>query len=290
MPSAIGQSLRIIRRFKPHLVLGVGSYASGPVVLAAWMSGKPVVLHEQNLLPGITNRTLARLARRIYVSFDGTTGRFPAAKVRLTGNPVRREILQPAAERKNDTGGQPDRSPVLNILIVGGSQGAHAVNMAVADALPLLRQKQRLRFVHQTGAADEDHLRSAYTAAGVSAVVGAFFDDMHRQYQRADVIICRAGATTVAEITAVGRAAIFIPFPFAADDHQKHNAAALAAAGAAEIIEERQLSAAALAERIERFAKDRRLLGRMAERARQFGRPEAARLLVDDFCAVIDGR
>ena len=282
IPLGLVQSGWIIKNFKPDLVLGVGSYAAGPVVLTAWMFGIPVVLHEQNILPGITNRALARFARRIYVSFENTAGRFDTAKVRLTGNPVRREILQPAAAEDREDEGRPDRAPFLNILIAGGSQGAHAINMAVVAALPLIRQKERLRVVHQTGAADEDHVRAAYAAKGINAVVGAFFDDMDRRYRRADLIICRAGATTVAEITAVGKAALFIPFPFAADDHQKLNAEALAAQGAAEMIEEKHLAAADLAERIDRFANDRKALDRMADQARKLGRPEAARLIVDD--------
>ncbi|MGA9262870.1 MAG: glycosyltransferase, partial [Desulfobacterales bacterium] len=139
-----------------------------------------------------------------------------------------------------------------------------------------------LRIVHQTGAADEDHIRAAYAAKGIDAVVAAFFEDMDRRYRQADLIICRAGATTVAEITAVGKAAIFIPFPFAADDHQKLNAEALAAQGAAEMIEEKHLAPADLAERIDRFANDRLALDRMADQSRKLGRPEAARLIVDD--------
>lgn len=282
IPLGVFQSGRIIKRFKPDLVLGVGSYAAGPVVLAAWMTAIPVVLHEQNILPGITNRVLARFARRIYVSFENTAGRFDSAKVRLTGNPVRREILQPTAVEDREDDGPADRGPVLNILIAGGSQGAHAINMAAVAALPLVRKKERLRIVHQTGAADEDHVRAAYAGQGICAEVGAFFDDMDRQYQRADLIICRAGATTVAEITAVGKAALFIPFPFAADDHQRLNAEALAARGAAEMIAEKQLTAVGLAESIDRLAMDRAALDRMAALSRKFGRPEAARLIVDD--------
>ena len=256
------------------VVLGVGSYAAGPVVLTAWMAGIPVVLHEQNILPGITNRALARFARRIYVSFENTAGRFDTAKVRLTGNPVRREILSPAAVEDREEDRRPDQASILNILIAGGSQGAHAINMAVVTALPLIRQKERLRVVHQTGAADEDHVRKAYAARGIDAVVAAFFEDMDRRYRRADLVICRAGATTVAEITAVGKAAIFIPFPFAADDHQKLNAEALAAQGAAELIEERHLAAADLAERIDRFANDRLALDRMADQPENSAGPK----------------
>ncbi|MEN8806850.1 MAG: undecaprenyldiphospho-muramoylpentapeptide beta-N-acetylglucosaminyltransferase [Desulfobacterales bacterium] len=290
IPLGIVQSGWIIKNFMPDLVLGVGSYAAGPVVLTAWMAGIPVVLHEQNILPGITNRALARFARRIYVSFENTAGRFDTAKIRLTGNPVRREILSPAAAEDREDDKRPDRTSVLNILIVGGSQGAHAINMAVVAALPLIRQKERLRVVHQTGVGDEDHVRAAYADQGVNAVVGAFFDDIDRRYRQADLIICRAGATTVAEITAVGKAALFIPFPFAADDHQKLNAEALAAQGAAEMIEEKHLAAADLAQRVDRFANDRTALNRMADQARKLGRPEAARLIVDDCYKLLEKR
>ncbi|MFZ0133068.1 MAG: undecaprenyldiphospho-muramoylpentapeptide beta-N-acetylglucosaminyltransferase [Desulfobacterales bacterium] len=288
MPVGVTQSGRIIRNFRPDLVLGVGSYAAGPVVLAAWMTGIPVVLQEQNMLPGITNRFLARFARRIYVSFEDTAGRFDAEKVRWTGNPVRREILSPpgGAVRDKQKGEKP---AALNILIAGGSQGAHAINMAMVAALPLIRQKARLDIVHQTGAADEDTVRKAYAAQGIHAVVAAFFEDMDRPYRQADLVICRAGATTVAEITAVGKAAIFIPFPYAADDHQRLNAEALAGRGAAEIIAEKQLTAAGLAQKIERFANDRTALERMAAQAKKLGRPAAAGLIVDDCYKIITG-
>ncbi|MFZ0614413.1 MAG: undecaprenyldiphospho-muramoylpentapeptide beta-N-acetylglucosaminyltransferase [Desulfobacterales bacterium] len=289
IPVGVAQSVRIIRNFRPDLVLGVGSYAAGPVVLAAWMIGIPVVLQEQNMLPGITNRFLARFARRIYVSFDHTAGRFDAKKVRWTGNPVRREILPPSGAAVRNGQKEPEKTAALNILIAGGSQGAHAINMAVAAALPLIREKARLRIVHQTGAADEDTVRAAYAAQGVSAVVAAFFDDMDRHYHRADLVICRAGATTVAEITAVGKAALFIPFPFAADDHQRLNAEALASRGAAEIIAEKQLTAAGLAQKIDRFANDRTALEHMAAQAKKLGRPAAARLIVDDCYNIITG-
>ena len=175
IPLGIVQSVGIIRNFKPDLVLGVGSYAAGPVVLMAWMAGIPVVLHEQNILPGITNRVLARFARRIYVSFENTAGRFDTAKVQLTGNPVRREILQPPAAEDRTDKGRPEQAPVLNILVAGGSQGAHAINMAVVAALRLIRQKERLKVVHQTGTADEGHVREAYATQGINAVVSAFF-------------------------------------------------------------------------------------------------------------------
>ncbi len=286
IPVGVMQSLWIIRTWRPDLVLGVGSYAAGPVVLAAWLSGIPVVLHEQNILPGITNRALGRFACRIFVSFENTAGGFDPKKVRLTGNPVRRDILA-AAENRQHPPTAPADSP-LNILIIGGSQGAHAINMAMIGALSSIAQKERLRVVHQTGSADEAQVSAAYEAGGIEATVKSFFDDMDRQYRSADLIICRAGATTVAEITAIGKAALFIPFPFAADDHQKMNAAALTARGAAEMIDEKDLSAEKLAARISHYIQDRDSLTHMAGAARLLGRPEAAGRIVDDCCRLIE--
>lgn len=286
IPVGVMQSLWIIRKWRPDLVLGVGSYAAGPVVLAAWLSKIPVVLHEQNILPGITNRALSRFARRIYVSFDNTAGGFDPEKVRLTGNPVRKDILAAAENRQHPASAPPDGQ--LNILIIGGSQGAHAINMAMIDALPSIAPKNRLRVVHQTGSADETRVSAAYKAVGIGATVKSFFQNMDRQYRSADLIVCRAGATTVAEITAIGKAALFIPFPFAADDHQKLNAASLTAHGAAEMIDEKDLSGERLAGRINHYIHDRASLTRMAEAARLLGRPEAAVRIVDDCCRLIE--
>jgi UDP-N-acetylglucosamine--N-acetylmuramyl-(pentapeptide) pyrophosphoryl-undecaprenol N-acetylglucosamine transferase len=288
IPVGMFQSMGILRNFRPDLVLGVGSYAAGPIVLAAWIIGTPVVLHEQNILPGITNRFLARFARRIYVSFENTAGGFNPEKVRLTGNPVRKEILQTAAATDPRDDGPISAKAALNLLIVGGSQGAHAINMAMVGALPSIAQKERLRVVHQTGAADESRVRTAYDTHGIEATVGTFFENMDYQYKMADLIICRAGATTVAEITAIGKAALFIPFPFAADDHQKLNAAALTARGAAEMMEEKDLSNERLADRINDYIHDRESLTRMAGIARLLGKPEAARRIVDDCYRLID--
>lgn len=287
LPVGMFQSMGILKNFRPNLVLGVGSYAAGPIALAAWITGTPVVLHEQNILPGITNRVLARFARRIYVSFENTAGGFNPEKVRLTGNPVRKEILQTVAATDPRNDGPMPTKTFLNLLIVGGSQGAHAINMAMIGALPKIDQKERLRVVHQTGAADESPVRAAYKNHGVEATVGSFFNDMDHQYHLADLIICRAGATTVAEITAIGKAALFIPFPFAADDHQKLNAAALTAHGAAEMIEEKELSNEKLANRINYYVHNRESLALMAGVARRLGKPEAARRIVDDCYRLI---
>jgi len=281
IPVGVAQSLAILMAFQPRLVVGVGSYAAGPVVLAARLLGIKVVLHEQNVLPGITNRALARFAQRIYVSFEQTAGRFDADKVRFTGNPVRKEILQLMRAADNAEPRRDDRKWTL--LIAGGSQGAHAINMTMLAALPLLKAKEHLTVIHQTGASDEQRVKEAYRSEGLSATVQAFFEDMDRQYRQADLVICRAGATTVAELTVAGKAVIFVPFPFAADNHQSLNARALESAGAAEVIEQKELTAEGLAQRINYYAFNRQDLTVMAQRARAFGKPEAARVIVDDM-------
>jgi len=287
IPMAVIQAVWILMTFKPALVVGVGSYAAGPVVLAAWLMRKRIVLHEQNILPGITNRVLARFANRIYVSFENTAGNFDSRKVRITGNPVRHEIINQSAAP--GTGGydqSSDHRP-LNVLITGGSQGAHSINMTMIGALPHLKAKERLDIVHQTGADDEAAVKKAYQAHSIRGTVRAFFDDMDQRYQRADLIICRAGATTVAEVTAIGKGVIFIPFPFAADNHQVLNARTLEEAGAAVMIEQKDLTPEILADRINRYQTDRQALTQMARKAGTFGKPEAARVIVDDMCALM---
>jgi UDP-N-acetylglucosamine--N-acetylmuramyl-(pentapeptide) pyrophosphoryl-undecaprenol N-acetylglucosamine transferase len=227
---------------------------------------------------------LAGFARRIYVSFEQTAGRFDARKVRFTGNPVRKEML--SLNRKTGNA-QPPAGGKMTLLIAGGSQGAHFINITMLAALPLLKQKQHLTFIHQTGTADEPRVKEAYRTENLHATVQAFFDDMDQQYRQSDLVVCRAGATTVAELTVAGKAVIFVPFPFAADNHQSLNARALASAGAAEVIEQSDLTAEKLADRINYYADNRQQLYEMARRARAFGKPEAARVIVDDMMELI---
>jgi UDP-N-acetylglucosamine--N-acetylmuramyl-(pentapeptide) pyrophosphoryl-undecaprenol N-acetylglucosamine transferase len=289
IPKGIFESVMILKQFRPDLVLGVGGYSAGPLVAGAWLMGIKIVLHEQNILPGITNRMLSRLADRIYVSFDNIPTGFNPKKVLYTGNPVRREILQFASNQKV---GEIDDSPQprpFTLLILGGSQGAHSINMAVLDAIDKIKDKTKFFFIHQTGLKDETRLRTAYERYGVSFKVQAFFNDMARQYQNADLVICRAGATTVAEIKAVGKGAIFIPFPFAADNHQVLNARSLENAGAAEIILEKGLNGNALAERINFYASSPDTLRQMAFRTRDLSRPDAAAVIVDDCYKLVRG-
>jgi UDP-N-acetylglucosamine--N-acetylmuramyl-(pentapeptide) pyrophosphoryl-undecaprenol N-acetylglucosamine transferase len=283
-PWAIWRSRAILRDFGPHVVLGVGGYSAGPVVLAAWLKRLPTALHEQNQLPGLTNRLLRRIVDRVYLTFEDTARRFKTHKTVVTGNPVRDEIIALG-----------DRSPLFkengrfNLLLLGGSQGAHAINQAMVAALPVLKQYRGLTVVHQTGPEDETVVAKAYAEAGISAQVKAFFDEVAELYLQADLIVCRAGATTVAEITAVGRAAVFVPFPQAADDHQTGNAKALVAAGAAEMIAQKDLNAEVLARTILAYMQDRPRLADMASKAMTLGRPEAALTIVGDIYRLIGG-
>ena len=198
IPGALFAAMRILKTFSPDLIVGLGSYSAGPVVIGAWLLRIPVAIHEQNILPGITNRILARFADRIYISFENTQLQPDSAKVHWTGNPVRREILQ-AADGASEIAPPDAGKKRFTVLIIGGSQGAHRINMVMTEALEHLRHPENLHFVHQTGEADEKEVREAYRSNSVSATAQAFFDDMAEQYRMADLIICRAGATTVAE-------------------------------------------------------------------------------------------
>jgi len=281
IPGATLAAMGLLKQISPDLTVGLGSYSAGPVVIGAWLMRIPIAIHEQNILPGITNRILARFADRIYISFENTKSRLNPQKACWTGNPVRQELLESAGRPKDGTA-QDNRQSRFTVLIIGGSQGAHRINMAMIETLEHLHNAERLHFVHQTGEADEAAVSSAYRENNVSAKAQSFFDDMAEQYRQADLIICRAGATTVAEITALGKAAIFVPFPYAADDHQTLNAADLAYDGAAELITEQDLNAKLLSAKIKQYMEHPEALESMAARAKSYGKPEAAKNIVDD--------
>jgi len=282
IPIAIFQSIRIIKKFKPSLVIGVGSYAAGPVAAAAKLLKIKIVLHEQNILPGLTNRMLAGIADRIYVSFENPPAVFNPAKTRITGNPVRSGILRAAGRER-------EKKQVFTVLIIGGSQGAHSINMAIEDALQHIPDPDRFFFIHQTGAKDLDRVTQAYRERGMSGKIRAFFSDMAEPYNLADLIVCRAGATTVAEVTALGKAVIFIPFPFAADNHQVLNARMLSDVRAAETILEKDLDGGLLARRIRYYEKQPHQLADMARRAADLGHPHAAAAIVADCYRLFAG-
>jgi UDP-N-acetylglucosamine--N-acetylmuramyl-(pentapeptide) pyrophosphoryl-undecaprenol N-acetylglucosamine transferase len=273
---------RLLTRRRPDLVIGVGGYSAGPVVLLAALRGIPTMLLEQNALPGLTNRLLARWVRAAAVTYERTLPFF-RGKGFVSGNPVRPEFFRPTA-----TSGA-RRPKVERLLILGGSQGAHPINVAMVAAAPeLARARPGLEIVHQTGERDLDETRAAYRAADVAARTEPFLDAMAGEMTAADVVICRAGATTLAELAAAARPAVLVPFPAATDDHQRKNAAVLVDAGAAEMIEQRELSGSSLAVLVGRLLDDRERLAGMSRAMAAFARPDAARVIVDRAMALAE--
>jgi UDP-N-acetylglucosamine--N-acetylmuramyl-(pentapeptide) pyrophosphoryl-undecaprenol N-acetylglucosamine transferase len=279
LPRAFVQSIRLLRRFDPDVVVGVGGYSSGPVVLAAWLLRIPTAVQEQNALPGFTNRVLGLLVDAVFTAFPEASARFPRRKVHLLGNPIRRAFLDNYLHTKPST----ER---LNIFVTGGSQGAHALNLRVAEAMELLAPQlgPRLSLLHQTGAKDLEEIQSRYqklASTGLQAEAVAFLDDMPRAYAGADLLVCRAGATTIAELTVCKKPAILVPFPFAADDHQTVNARSMVDAGAALLMPERELTSERLAAELRALEADRARLQKMSRASGLLGRPEAAREIAD---------
>ncbi len=276
VPAAVWRSLVLLRRLQPRVVIGVGGYASGPVLLAARLRGLPTVLVEPNAIPGWTNRLLAPLARRVFVAFERTRVALKRPDAEVVGNPVRREIAGAAEEPA-----VPESGGRMTVLIMGGSQGARAINRALVAALAQLPTAMEVSWLHQTGPADLEMVRNAYAAHGIRADVVPFIADMAAAYRRADLVVCRAGATTLAELTACGRPAILIPYPFATHGHQEWNANELMRAGAAEVILEPELTGARLAQRIGALLSDSARRTAMALASRALGRPYAAAAIVD---------
>jgi UDP-N-acetylglucosamine--N-acetylmuramyl-(pentapeptide) pyrophosphoryl-undecaprenol N-acetylglucosamine transferase len=261
-----------LKKLNPHLVLGMGGHSSGPSGVAAWLLGIPLALHEQNAIPGATNRYLSRLAQKIFVSFPACGDFFPRGRSLWTGNPIRPEFFDPAPPRA--------ASP-FTVMITGGSQGAHALNMAVLAGLPLLAGlEDRLVFLHLTGEADRETVAAGYQDHGFAAEVAAFTPEVAAWMRRAHLLVCRAGASTLAELAAVGRPAILVPYPFAANNHQEFNARSLTAAGAAEIILNKDFTGEAFAGKINQFMAAPEPLARMEAASRQLAKPEAAREIV----------
>jgi UDP-N-acetylglucosamine--N-acetylmuramyl-(pentapeptide) pyrophosphoryl-undecaprenol N-acetylglucosamine transferase len=270
---AFWQSAAAIFRHRPDVVLGMGGYAAFPGGMMAALLGKPLVIHEQNAIPGMANRVLAGVADRVLAAFpDAFNGR---VDVIWSGNPVRADIIRLAPPEARFA----HRSGPLRVLVVGGSLGARALNETVPQALALLVMGERPVVAHQAGAAHVDALRHAYRAAGVDAEVIAFIDDMAARYGEADLIICRAGATTVAELAVAGVGSILVPFPFAADDHQTRNARYLADRGAALLMPQRELTPQSLAAVLRGLTRTKLL--EMARAARAAGKPDAVQKVAD---------
>ncbi len=278
LPLAFLESWRILRSHRPDVVVGVGGYASGPVVLAAWMQRIPTAIQEQNAYPGITNRILGHLVDVIFIAFEEARRYFPAHRTQLVGNPIRRKLMDNYLRSSVSH----DR---FTLLVFGGSLGARTLNGRVLDALDSLRDiKDGLHFIHQTGKADVEKVRQGYAERGFQAEhveVVEFIDDMSAAYARSELVVCRAGATTLAELTVCKKAAILVPFPFAADNHQEINARSLVETGAALMFREAELTGPKLASAIKDLKENPAKLKMMQKKAALLGRPEAAKELAD---------
>jgi UDP-N-acetylglucosamine--N-acetylmuramyl-(pentapeptide) pyrophosphoryl-undecaprenol N-acetylglucosamine transferase len=274
LPVSALDAWRVLSRRTPRLVIGVGGYSSGPVVALAALRGIPTLLLEQNAVPGLTNRLLARVVRAAAVTYEQTLSYF-GGKGFVAGNPVRAEFL-----RTDVDGTDRAPAPALRVLIFGGSQGAHAINVAAVEAAEKLAAAPGpLVVTHQTGERDVAMVREGYARAGLAARVEPFLYEMDREMKAAGLVVSRAGATTLAEITAAGKPAVLVPLPTATDDHQRKNAEVLARAGAAEVIDQRDLSGSRLAECVQALAADPERRRRMGEAARRLARPDAASVI-----------
>ena len=275
LPKSFLAARRLVREFRPEVVVGAGGYVSGPVLLTAALMRVPTLVMESNELPGFTNRQLAHFVDAAAVSFDESLKYFRGRGVNI-GNPVRREFFE--VKRKERDPGR------FSILVFGGSQGARAINEAVVAALPLLeRQRGVLSIVHQTGEPDFEKVRAGYEAAGWAerADVRKYIDDMVARFAESDLVVCRAGATTTAELIAAGKASLMVPFPFAADDHQRRNAEALERAGASRMVLQQEATGERLAREIGALVEDPTRVTRMEEAARSLARGDAAVAAVD---------
>jgi UDP-N-acetylglucosamine--N-acetylmuramyl-(pentapeptide) pyrophosphoryl-undecaprenol N-acetylglucosamine transferase len=282
LPRALWQARRRIKEFAPDVVIGVGGYASGPVVLMARLRGVPTAICEQNSIPGLTNKILGRIARRVFLAFSISERYFKnKRKLALVGNPVRRDLLGKLALAAPAPALAPAPRGAAHVLVCGGSLGAVKVNELAADALIALARERPLVIVHQTGQQGLDATVTRYRDAKVDADCRAFITDMAAEYQAADVIVSRAGATTVAELAIAGKPAVFIPYPFAADNHQEVNAKEMADAGAALMFRQAELTADKLADALRPLLEDPARRAAMATAMKALARPGAAAAVVD---------
>lgn len=270
LPVSFFSAIGLLRKYRPDVVVGVGGYSSGPVVLMAWLMRIPTAIQEQNALPGLTNKVLGKFVDAIFVSFEAAIPYFPYKRAHSLGNPIRRALLENFLRSKV-------AHERFTLLIFGGSLGAKGINSRVIDALPHLQDlKGQVHIIHQTGKGDLEAVTKAYAEANFPAEVREFIDDMAGAYLGADLVLCRAGATTLAELTVCKKASILVPFPFATDDHQAVNAKALVDAGAAVMFREAELTGEKLAATIRELKNDPSRLAKMEKAAGLLGRPEAS--------------
>jgi len=270
LPKSIFQSIGIIRRFSPSVVLGVGGYSAGPFCTAAKWMGVPTAIHEQNSYPGVTNRLLARIVDAIFISFEDSRSCFGKRETILTGNPVRHELVTAGAIRVNG-------KQRFTVLVVGGSQGARAINRVFVEALDVLQRRgRRIAVIHQTGVTDYEQVLADYRARGLEGAVIPFIADMAGAYGRADLVVSRAGAGTIFELAALGKPSILVPYPHATNRHQEINASALVRQGGGEMMLQEDLTGDGLADALIRYMDHPSILREMGERARQIARLDAA--------------
>jgi UDP-N-acetylglucosamine--N-acetylmuramyl-(pentapeptide) pyrophosphoryl-undecaprenol N-acetylglucosamine transferase len=276
-PAALFEAARIIRKFKPDLVFGVGGYVTGPVILAARLLGIKTCIHEQNSIPGLANRVLGYIADRIFVSLPGSEKYFPESKTILSGNPVRSSIVEKAKKMRQKKYQEP-----LTLLILGGSQGARPLNslMLAAAENTLVERTPLPQIIHQTGEHDEVYVRQKYAELGITAQVKSFFSDMAEIYSQADLVISRAGATTLAELTVFHKPVILVPYPFAADNHQEINGRYLVEAGGGLMFRQSELDGKKLGLEILRLLSDIKLLAEMSTNSGRVAKPEATETIV----------
>ncbi len=280
LPMSLMDSRRILKEIGPDLVMGVGGYSSGPLVLCARLMGIPSLIHEQNTLPGLTNRILGKFADSVAVTYHESMKYFPPEKTYLTGNPVREEILKGVRDRGCKTFSL-DRE-LFTIFIFGGSSGAHNINHAIGEALVYLESfKKNVQFLHQTGEKDFDAVKEIYSSKGFKGTVLPFAYEMADAYAVADLIISRAGATTLAELTACGKASILIPYPYAAGNHQEINARKLWDAGAAQMVLDRELNGKTLSDMIRFLLEDPDAIGEMERTSQSLGSSEATKKIIE---------
>lgn len=282
LPYGVWQCLAILRRHRTDLVIGIGGYTSPPVLLAAWLRNIPRVVLEPNAYPGLANRAMGPLAQRVFLAFEAAAQGFSAKKVRVVGTPIRRSFL----ERLPDV--TPAATRVPSLLVFGGSQGARAINSAMIDALPTLKEPAReWAITHQTGEADHSRVKAAYESAGVRAQVVPFIYDMPAALRQADLVVARAGAMTMAELAVCGKPAILVPLPTAIYNHQEHNARAMEREGGAVVFKQAEMTGEGLARRIIELLGDRARLESMGRGSAALGRTDAAARLVEDCVELV---
>lgn len=283
LPVSYWQARRLLAQARPDLVIGMGGYVSGPVGLAAWRLGLPLVIHEQNAVMGTTNRYLSRLARKVFLSFPETEGNPAPDKAFWSGNPIRPEFYEPGNHNRPEW--------PFTLLVMGGSQGAHHLNVQMLAALPHLQElRERLAIIHLSGPADFKLVQDGYRQAGFPAEVYSFSHQVAQFMRRAHLVLCRAGASTLAELLASGRVGVLVPYPYAVNRHQDKNAAYLVEAGAAFKIANSELTGERIAALIKEILPDRQELAAMEQRSRALSRPQAASLLVRECLALLGGQ